>query len=130
MIWRTLPLSRKARRYKTNAMRATWSRGNIGIREHESGYLRAKGTDGKAHRWLTMAEINNAWWRRNWHRLILGKMDSSMIALQCTVHAASHRSSKSGCGFHGHKNSSVASENVHVDAVASEDGKLGGKTYA
>ena len=73
MIWRTLPLSHRACRYETNTTRATWSRGNIGIRERESGYLRAKGTDGKAHRRLTMAEINNARWRPNWRHWSWGR---------------------------------------------------------
>ena len=53
---KTLALSRLARRYETNAMRTTW-------KERESGHLKAKGTDGKAHRRLAMAEINNARWQ-------------------------------------------------------------------
>jgi hypothetical protein len=52
------------------------------------------------------------------------------MALQSTDHAASWRCSDNGCGFHGHTNAWAASENKHVDAVATEHGKLGGKTYA
>jgi hypothetical protein len=82
-----------------------------------------------------MAEINNARWRRNWHRLILEKVGSTQVtppmattALQSTDHAASWRCSDGGFSFHGHKSASAASENMHVVTVTTEHGKLGGRS--
>jgi hypothetical protein len=67
----------------------------------------------------------------------LEKVDSTQVTLptatttlQSTEHAALWGCPDSGCGFHGKKNASAASENMHVDAMATEHGKLGGKTYA
>jgi hypothetical protein len=64
LIKLTFALYHRAHRYETNATRVTWNRGNKDVRERESGQPRAKGTGGKAHWRLAMAEINNARWRR------------------------------------------------------------------